>query len=233
VYTPPVLTELRSLFLDAGALLAKWYGRFCIAVLGLVTLALITVTYDSVWLKLLRIPKNKPIKHVAKWFSFWGDYHTGTMIVVVVVLIVGLLRHSSLMKRAALACFISASTAGLVANAIRSTVGRPRPSAKLPDGAYGPTIEYKFLGFPSAHAATSFGTATSLAVAMPAVGVPTLIFASGVVWSRMQLNRHHPTDVLIGGALGALVGVTFGLAARRRRDESPDAVLSRTQPSSG
>jgi membrane-associated phospholipid phosphatase len=44
------------------------------------------------------------------------------------------------------------------------------------------------------------------------IGVPCLIFAGGVSWSRLQLNHHHPLDVMTGAALGTLIGLCFGSA---------------------
>jgi membrane-associated phospholipid phosphatase len=52
---------------------------------------------------------------------------------------------------------------------------------------------------------------------MPAVGIPATAVAAGICWSRMQLNRHYPTDVLWGAVLGSSVGVAVGAATRDRR----------------
>jgi len=174
------------------------------------------VTYDAAWIAVVQAGNPRWVRKLAQALSFWGDFPTGTLILVVAVALWGWLRQSPRLKQAALACLLAASVAGLSANVVRSAVGRPRPMAKLPDGAYGPTLEYRLLGFPSAHAATSFGTGAALVVTVPPLGVAALIGAGGVAWSRMVLNRHHPTDVAIGGSLGIVMGLVFGIAARRR-----------------
>ena len=71
-----------------------------------------------------------------------------------------------------------------------------------------------FHGFVSAHAATSFGTATALTVALPAIGVLAIPAAALVTWSRIALGNHYPSDCLLGAALGFLLGVPLGLAVR-------------------
>jgi membrane-associated phospholipid phosphatase len=54
-------------------------------------------------------------------------------------------------------------------------------------------------------------------VALPPVGVPMLIVAAGVSWSRMQNNRHHPSDVLASIAMAFFFGVPLGIVVRRMR----------------
>ena len=92
----------------------------------------------------------------------------------------------------------------------------------MPDGLYGPSLHFKLQGSPSAHAATSFGSATALLVAVPVVGVPAWMAAVTVGWSRLYLRHHHPADVVIGGSFGMLIGILMGLAARGRRQPAVD-----------
>jgi membrane-associated phospholipid phosphatase len=42
-------------------------------------------------------------------------------------------------------------------------------------------------------------------------GIPTYVFGSYVAMSRLHDNRHHPSDVVFGAALGIVIGraVTF------------------------
>jgi membrane-associated phospholipid phosphatase len=151
----------------------------------------------------------------AQALSYWGDYPTGTLILVVSLWLCGALFHRPQWQRAALACLLAASCAGLLNNSFRFTVGRPRPLAHLPDGVYGPSISYRMNSFPSGHSATSAATAVSLLIALPPAGIPVCLGSAGVIWSRMELDCHHPSDVLFGAYFGIVFGLAFGCAARR------------------
>ena len=59
---------------------------------------------------------------------------------------------------------------------------------------------------PSGHAAISFAAATLIhREAGPAWGIPAYGVAGLAAWSRVESDRHFPSDVLVGAALGCLV----------------------------
>lgn len=81
--------------------------------------------------------------------------------------------------------------------AIKLAVGRRRP--ELPDlPPLMPT--HMKLSYPSAHAATSFAGARSLAAVWPAA--PLYALAAAMALSRPYLGVHYPSDVVAGSALG-------------------------------
>lgn len=82
--------------------------------------------------------------------------------------------------------------------------------------------------FPSGHTAGSFAAASALAAFYPEESPPLFAVAGAVGFSRVYLGMHFPSDVLVGAAIGVLIGRTTawlvsGLAARRpeRREERP------------
>jgi len=180
---------------------------------------------------------------VAEWFSFWGDYLTGTFIVSFGLIFLGLGFGKKTWRRAGLAALLAASLAGIPGSTLRLTLGRPRPASMeanaaaqlggtpapflsfhrklrpeaLPDGFYGPRPTSLLQGFPSGHATTSMATASALAVALPPVGIPALAAAVGVCWSRAWLGRHYLSDLVAGTILGLSFGLPLGAAARRLR----------------
>jgi len=155
------------------------------------------------------------IHQLARGISHWGDFYTGSLIIVGLIWAIGWIRKRRSWRMAALSILAAAATAGIAVNVVRLTVGRPRPSSGLPDGLYGLHWDSGYHGFPSGHAATSMGTASAVAYCYPPVAVPALILGFSVCWSRIELNRHHWTDILAGSGLGITCG--YLLAYRRRK----------------
>ncbi len=59
-----------------------------------------------------------------------------------------------------------------------------------------------YASFPSGHAASAFGLAAWLALVMPRAKVLWYLLAFGCAWARVRSRRHHPGDVIVGGAIG-------------------------------
>lgn len=65
--------------------------------------------------------------------------------------------------------------------------------------------------FPSGHTMASFAAACALLLLDRRLGIPALVLAAVIGFSRLYLFVHFPTDVLAG----ALLGLLFGAAAVR------------------
>jgi membrane-associated phospholipid phosphatase len=113
------------------------------------------------------------------------------------------------------AALLASTLAGIFANASRLTTGRVRPRDEVKHGAgfHGPwhngrlTIgDPGFNSFPSGHTATAVGFAAPFLFAQPLVGVPVMVGALAIGWSRMQLGAHHLSDVVLSTGLGLVVG---------------------------
>ena len=61
--------------------------------------------------------------------------------------------------------------------------------------------------FPSGHTLASFEAATVLMIRDKRIGVPALILAVIIAFSRLYLYVHYPTDVLAGMILGVSIGI--------------------------
>ncbi len=187
--------------------------RYALAALVLVALGFFTVPRDKQWVAWIS-RNQEELLHEARHVTHWGDFR-GTMIVAALIGAAGYFTRRRVLGRAALAVVLAAALAGAAANVGRVAVGRPRPVDYRPDGLYGPTFEYKLNGFPSAHSATASATATVLLVVNPWIGASVAAAALVVMWSRIYLRAHHPTDILAGAFIGVFFGVGLGLAARR------------------
>jgi len=210
-----MLEICKSLLIEAVVIFRKWFLLWIVLGLVMVAGAIALHPYDVTISNRCLETYHEIARRIADEFSMWGSYRTGSLIICATILIAGLAFRRRTWQTAALACLLSVSLAGLEADVPKSLLGRARPCSGLHDGFYGPSLEYKYQSFPSGHATTSSATAVALVVALPPVGVPALVGTVGVMWSRVYLGVHYPTDVWVGGWIGALNGLVFGLAARR------------------
>jgi membrane-associated phospholipid phosphatase len=167
-----------------------------------------------------------PLDSVAGQVSHWGDEHW-SLPLVILIWGAGAVFNRKRWRQLGWACLLAFLVATVAVDVFRCGLGRARPNSGLPDGFYGPHIATQYQSFPSGHATTSFATALSLASASPVLSVPCTVYAVTVGWSRMQLNRHHPVDVLTGAVLGSFIGLCFAGALpgrhyhmRRRKKRS-------------
>ncbi len=173
--------------------------------------------HDYEWLRAIKKNRSEALQTLADQIAFWGDFAQYNLAFAVGLWLLGKFRKSRYLQRLAMATVISATLAGMVCNAYRFTMGRPRPRTDAIDKFYGPMPSSGYQGFPSGHTATAFGTATPVLVACPQIGVPLTIFAGGVGWARMYQKAHYPSDVLVGGFIGIFFGVACGIPLRRLR----------------
>ena len=110
---------------------------------------------------------------------------------------------------------------------IKNAVARIRPYEFRP-GIELLVSKLKDYSFPSGHTLVSFEAATVLAVReKKRFGIPALVFAAVVAFSRLYLYVHYPTDVIAGIVLGVLFGLAgcyiggtaYGLVRDRQTGE--------------
>ena len=101
--------------------------------------------------------------------------------------------------------------ASLVVAALKLATNRERPNEGNGQGGFWPhgTRSYELDGsFPSAHAAASFALARVIASEYPSrpVQIAAYAFALAISASRVTARQHFPSDVLVGGTFGYLIG---------------------------
>ncbi len=90
----------------------------------------------------------------------------------------------------------------------------------LANRLYGPLYALHYGGyqsFPSGHAASTVGMAVALLMTEWRLGILTTLIAAAVLWGRMELNKHFPSDVLVGAIIGIYFGLVVGCGAKSRR----------------
>lgn len=118
---------------------------------------------------------------------------------------VSLVTDDTRFQDAAFTSFQSVLYARLITNAIKGVVGRVRPE----DGQ-GPHALLPFSGnrsFPSGHTTTAFAAITPWVFYYPNVATYGLLaLSAGTAIARVTFDKHWPTDVLAGAAVGFFVG---------------------------
>jgi membrane-associated phospholipid phosphatase len=59
--------------------------------------------------------------------------------------------------------------------------------------------------FPSGHTATDLAFSFGVAQEMPALLIPLTVITTAAHWSMVRSRGHYPSDVLVGGVVGAAV----------------------------
>lgn len=106
-----------------------------------------------------------------------------------------------------------------ISNMIKLGVHEPRPCRTIPGisivASCDPLSDYSF---PSNHAVLAASAAVALLVVNRWLGAIATVLALLMGFTRVYVGAHYPHDVLIGLALGALIGCTGILAGRLLAD---------------
>ena len=215
-------TDFRTLLRSAWGLARKHLGWGLAAAVFCVAVVVVCRTHDRAWLGAVQVFRGRAetTAHALAWqLGRWGDYPTYNVPLALLLWIYGAATGSRAWRRVALVCFLGASLAGLFDDCFRLTMGRPRPDVypAVPDGFYGPAkaLLGRYESFPSGHAASDVGMGVALLLVCRPLGVVTLLYALAVIWGRMELNKHYPSDVIVGSMIGIYVGALVGLAGVR------------------
>lgn len=102
----------------------------------------------------------------------------------------------------------SVAVAGIALNVLKFVIGRSRPYNLLRTGEYGFVpfkIDYAYNGFPSGHTATVVAVVLSLSFAYPRWRAPLFAAGAVVASTRVLMNHHFMSDVLMGAVLAIAV----------------------------
>ena len=148
------------------------------------------------------------LNYIMKYVTYIGEFAAGAIICAIVLLIFKKTRWAGVSVAIAVILNI------LIVNVIlKLSVNRVRPWVDYPDlgfhefhasiGVREPTDS----SFPSGHTSSLFAAAVALMFYYKEKGLPALVVAFLVAFSRIYLCMHYPTDVLGGMVIGSVCGV--------------------------
>ncbi len=125
-------------------------------------------------------------------------------------------------RAAALTLIFVVAVADSLGTEIKWWIARPRPCFTLPDVRLLVPGQPHSGSFPSNHALNSFAVAVLLLDVSPILGAIGFVVAVLVIYSRVYLGVHYPSDVLAGALLGSTLAyagirVREGISGLRRR----------------
>ena len=105
---------------------------------------------------------------------------------------------------------LAGAAAALVANlllvVLKRGVKRRRPCEEAPHPLFLDLKPPDPFSFPSGHSMNAFAVCTVLALQFPAAGPALALLAGSIAASRVVLGMHYVSDVIVGSAMGALLG---------------------------
>lgn len=161
---------------------------------------------------------NNVLDNIMKIITIIGD----AGIVWLVIAFMLLLKIET--RRCGILIIISMVIGFILGNIIlKNVIARPRPF--MVDKNIQLLIQIpKDYSFPSCHAMASFEAATIIFLHSKKWGVPSLILATLIAFSRMYLFVHYPSDILAGTILGVAVAIIvyyeYKRYERRKKQET-------------
>lgn len=116
--------------------------------------------------------------------------------------------------------FLAIGMTGLFVSIVKRLIGRARPYVGSHDNpfAYMPFVwRSEYASMPSGHATTAVAAAVAIGAVWPRARWVMWIYALVIMFSRVVVLAHHPSDVIAGALVGAIgaVLVRRWFAARR------------------
>jgi membrane-associated phospholipid phosphatase len=150
-------------------------------------------------------------------FGSVGFWQLGSFLAAVILFLVAARQRFSKTSRrlrqlgfSSFYLFVSLISASLAVFGVKELAGRLRPSFIIHDIAPHPEnflAYHEALSFPSGHSANAFAAAVALGFVFPRHNRIFLVVAVLVGLSRVILNMHFASDVLMGGYIGAAAAV--------------------------
>ncbi len=147
---------------------------------------------------------------IMKFFTVLGD--AGMIFIVACLVLLAIKKYRVVGVTASVSLILNL----LVVNAIlKPLVGRIRPYDAFKSLI--PLIDLPSdYSFPSGHSSAGFAVASVIFMLLPKkYGVPAIIVASLIAFSRLYLGVHYPSDVTVGIVIGCLTGICAKLICEK------------------
>lgn len=166
--------------------------------------------FDDSVARLVNDHPNPHLRTAGRLISRYGDWPEHALLGVILWLFAWR-RKNRRWQRIVLMMILASILGGLSADVVRAATGRPRPSTHVPDGWYGPHLDYKYNAFPSGHTAASTAFFGVLLFVEWPIGALALLVPMAVGVARLVVGAHHFSDVVAS----VMVGIAAAYLAER------------------
>jgi membrane-associated phospholipid phosphatase len=167
---------------------------------------------DDACMRWMQAHQNRTVSSLASKLSRFGDWPE-LVAYGSVALAIAWTRRAGRLAHLIVCMMLASTLAGVTVDSIRLLSGRTRPGEREIQSGwyglwYGKTFllrKNKFHSFPSGHTASAFAFFGTAAWAHRRWGWALLSLAGAIAWSRLYLNAHHLSDVVVALIIGLLL----------------------------
>ncbi len=155
------------------------------------------------------------------YFKTIGHLGNGIVLLglVTALYVSGEVSDNNSLRKTALLSLESCLTTGIIVRGLKSVVGRARPWTGESSHSFHPfSTRSRFASFPSGHASTAFAMATVIADQSKKAYIDIIAYslATMAAFSRVHLDKHWASDILVGSAIGYFVAKKISALDRNR-----------------
>jgi len=163
----------------------------------------ITLILDSPVREIIAQWESPGVHWAMGWLSYLGKGWIQAIPCLFLLLIGRFVKGDTRMETAGKKGIYALVAAGILVQAIKHLIGRPRPEVMAAMGiSLGPSFTSGFDSFPSGHAISAFALASTLTFFYPKARYPLYAYGILVSFSRIYLDAHFFSDIFAGLILG-------------------------------
>lgn len=201
-------------YLVLAALFARRHRwRYLTALCCVAAFAAVSVHFDAQVMATIKEGDSPAIREWGSRLSKLGKTDAMTLYITLALLVIGGVMRRARIARVGLLVLLAVAVSGIGVNVLRPLFGRARPYSEHGGDFTFLSAKHEFNSFPSGHSSEAWAVGVVLAAACPPAAVPVGIYAGQMLWARMEVERHFPTDVLVGAAWGMMCGMPFAYFA--------------------
>ena len=215
------LLNFGSDFVDVLASPKNWKGGDFLSLSAVLGAGLLLYSVDQdiqQWAQDHRSSSSEDI------FKTIGHLGNGVVLIglMTALYVSGEVSDNNSLRKTALLSLESWLTTGIIVRGLKSVVGRARPWTGESSHSFHPfSTRSRFASFPSGHASSAFAVATVIADQSKKVYIDILAYslATMAAFSRVHLDKHWASDILVGSAIGYFVAKKISSLDRNRDSE--------------
>ena len=212
------LTNFKNDFAQVLVSPKNWKGRDLLYLSTVLGAGFLLYTVDQDVYEWIQDNRSSSSEDVFKVITNFGDgrFLAG---LITALYISGEISDNNSLRKTALLSLESWLTTGVIVTSLKFVTGRARPWTGESSQSFHPfSTKSRFSSFPSGHASSAFAVATVVADQSKKAYIDILAYslATLVAVSRVHIDKHWASDVLVGSSIGYFVAKKISSLDRNR-----------------